>query len=105
MRSIDADELFKEIATLSVDGSNPMGQGYCAAISDVSNLIIKQPTIEPVKRGKWFVMTTFDNMDRFKDYELECSCCHAIYRAKTFSIIEDWHKYCSRCGAKMDGDD
>lgn len=52
MRLIDADELFKEIATLSVDGSNPIGQGYCGAISDVSNLITKQPTIESVERGE-----------------------------------------------------
>lgn len=105
MRLIDADELFKEIATLSIDGSNPMGQGYCAAVSDVSNLITKQPTIVPVKRGKWLVTTAFDQLERFKGYEMCCSHCHNSYMAMSFSIIEERYKYCPRCGAKMGGDD
>lgn len=91
-RLIDADELFKEIATLSVDGSNPMGQGYCAGISDVSNLITNQPTIEPVKRGKWV------NGD--------CSECGFPIPTddKIGFIKKDEVHYCYNCGAKMDGE-
>lgn len=89
MRLIDADELFKEIATLSVDGSNPMGQGYCAGISDVSNLITNQPTIEPVKRGEWLPLP-----NHYETYE--------------WSQCGVWGEgdanYCFNCGAKMDGE-
>ena len=95
MRLIDADELFKEIATLSVDGSNPMGQGYCAAISDVSNLITNQPTFEPVKRGKW-------ECDE-DDFVPTCSECGKVPLADGFCLCLS--PYCPHCGAQMDGED
>lgn len=106
-RLIDADNLIEDLkyiasSPFNCDTCDQKGSKTCIqCVTDWA--LSKAPTIEPVKRSKWFVMTTFDQLDRFKDYELECSCCHAIYRARSISIIEDWYKYCPHCGAKMDG--
>lgn len=104
MRIIDADELFKKLSTLSVDGSNSIGQGYYAAISDVSYLIVNAPTVDTVKHGKWLYKGMDGDWQWHTDGRgncwsvVECSVCHKQFRGRGCG------RYCSCCGAKMEGE-
>ena len=97
MRLIDADELFKKLSTLSVDDSNPMGQGYFAGISDVSCLIVNAPTIDPVKHGHYNYIKYLYLVDGYYvvNETMKCSECNNQF-------LNDGCNYCDKCGAKLD---
>ena len=88
-RLIDADAITKNTIVDFV-GEN----GGFISHGDVLWLISKQPTIEaePVKHGKWL----------WEKDHWECSECRGG-RYHDLSLGLD-ASYCSRCGARMDGE-
>ena len=91
MRPIDADELKKKLEAEHCD---------CEIVAMIDNM----PTAaEAVKHGRWI---THDR------YQYKCSECETIFRSESQHIkrrgefvwdIEE-PRFCSRCGARMDGD-
>lgn len=67
-------------------------QGVDAAIE----VVRKQKSVDPVKHGHWEYLGERDGAHVF-----ECSECHD----RINTVNPNWlSKYCSGCGAKMDGD-
>ena len=92
MRLIDADALFKEISSFSIETSIAYGFGFYEAIRRISKVIANSPTIDTVKHGKW----VSDIVGVTK-----CSVCkHQAYFLRGYELFD----YCPYCGAKMDGD-
>lgn len=88
MRLIDADVL-KEI----------YDDSYCeTSDQDVATTIDEQPTIDPVKHGKWREFLLHRESMIFERSSAECSCCGLIV-PWYFAKLSD---YCIRCGAKME---
>ena len=56
--------------------------------------------VQPVKRGKFIAFTDKEKYETFKDvgipFDGRCSMCN--------SCLFNTDKYCSECGARMDGD-
>ncbi|MGN1367387.1 MAG: hypothetical protein ACI4WX_00835 [Aristaeellaceae bacterium] len=67
----------------------------------VANMIEKMPTVdaEPVRHGRWI----FGEYD-FIGYPVKCSECglEVPHVNRDVWMKYDGHKYCGRCGAKMD---
>ena len=86
MRPIDADALRRDI---------DLAPDEWAKGRTINGIIDEQPTIdaEPVRHGRWI-----DLRESYNDVpHARCSVCgNVIYG------IEYAHKYCFRCGAKMD---
>ena len=82
--------------------AEPNWQGDCnllkgceaVPIPNNGDLIDEQPTINPVKHGKW---------EKISDRNYKCSCCNAWWSVDRDSTIRDF-KYCPDCGARMDGE-
>lgn len=52
-------------------------------------------------KGEW-IDTDLDN---FRKYQVECSCCHAIYIGNYDSYDEPYDfNFCPNCGADMRGE-
>lgn len=86
-RLIDADALLKDIADYPY--------GYRGMIKDT---IAKQPTVEPVKHGRWIKVE-----DDYDNHLYECSCCHTWTSLPTEEVNDGTIRYCWNCGARMDG--
>lgn len=90
---IDRQELIKDIC------------GYCAVNSHCdyvnkggcydTQLVVEQPTVEERKHGKWEKWTSNEEL-MYPMYH--CNLCGNL--TNVFAITP----YCSKCGAKMDGD-
>lgn len=93
MRLIDANKLRKAVESLP-NCYNGFSDTYDKAC--IIGVIDEQPTIEPVKRGKWI----YDN--QFHWYRASCSECG--YKRVTDIKAEKWNdwSYCPNCGAKME---
>lgn len=94
MRLIDADALKNKMLECSKDcfSYGAYGEYYNgkeAAYLDAADLIDEAPTVEERKHGYW----------KKEGSWYKCSCCN--------SAIDPWDntwmKYCSCCGAIMDG--
>ena len=92
MRLIDADELIEQ---MEADGEH-IEDAICklmhyAFIRDIKS----QPTIDPVKHGRW--IREWDMRGNISDVVYSCSVCEAM---------QQLHKtnYCPNCGALMDGE-
>lgn len=98
MRLIDADNLIKDIEIAKSThryediGCRCFRRGMDRAI----RIARQQPTVAPVKHGHWEYLGERDGAHVF-----ECSECHD----RINTVNPNWlSKYCSGCGAKMDGD-
>ena len=90
MRQIDADTLWTD-TTRSID-----------CCEDFLEVIERQPTVDPVKHGRWIdtgeIFTDQFSLDEFPIYE--CSVCGSrIERKPTLD------RFCNWCGARMDEED
>ena len=56
------------------------------------------PTVDPVKHGRWIHVDELPSGDYFK-----CSECNHDVFLKSGRKVSDDYRYCSGCGAKMDG--
>lgn len=60
-----------------------------------------QPTIDPVKHGKWIVKEkAYPDLPNDSDYRYECSLCGWGGQHNEKMIVP----YCWHCGARMDGE-
>ena len=85
-RLIDADELIYGLKT-------EFGQ---FAMKYILAFIKAQPTIDPVKHGRWIHGSSSEN--------IRVTCSECGYKVNYF--WDSWQdaKYCPNCGARMDGD-
>ena len=93
MRLINADKLLMHLAdyALSMSGKSE----YCTIQSCVK-AVEEQPTIDPVKHGRWRYNVVY-NWGRIEPTSIvQCSVCG--WNEKNASY------YCPNCGAKMDGE-
>ena len=69
----------------------------------VIGIVKNQDTVDPVKHGHWIHVDELPSGDYFKCSE----CNHEIYLKHgwkvSFESPADEYRYCSGCGAKMDG--
>ena len=81
-RAIDADNLKKEVKEWT---------GSATDFRTLEEIIEDQPTIDPVKHGKWIVLGQRAGMRYPTHYCSECG-------------EHGWeeYQYCQHCGAKMD---
>lgn len=87
MRLIDADRL-KVVLEKNF--------GHTGGASVLEQLIDEQPTIDPVKHGRWIE-------DGYGNGEIVCSNCGEP--CATFSMLKPRDRYCKWCGAKMEGEE
>lgn len=57
------------------------------------------PTIEPVKHGHWILIYELPS-----GYYFKCSECNHEVFLKSGRKVSDDYRYCSGCGARMDGE-
>lgn len=88
MRLIDADNINWESVEEEYGARTP-------AVVACQSLIQNEPTIDPVRRGKWEYARD-EVLDDLTFSAWKCSCC-GYYAYKP----ELWH-YCPKCGAKME---
>ena len=65
----------------------------------VISIIKKQDTVDPVKHGHWILIYEVPSGNYFK-----CSECNHDVFLKSGRKVSDDYRYCSGCGARMDGD-
>lgn len=112
MRPIDADELFEHISHLSVAVTG-LRSGKCILSEyakhyreSVLRTVDEAPTVDavPVVHGRW--LKTQEPLSWTDVDCIECSNCHESWIIDEdcgFSDLADSWKYCTNCGAKMDG--
>ena len=98
MRLIDADALRRAMYHEAFETDSDMQKwdsGCWIRFKMFENAIEAQPTIEPVKTGKWIYDT------QFHWYRASCSECG--YMRATDIKANNWNgwKYCPNCGARM----
>lgn len=98
MRLIDADEFKKGLAV--TDDTDAYRNETFKKISEIiCDWIDREPTVDakPVVRAKW----TYYKNNGITDY-FKCSSCDNVVKVS----LDDFpkHKFCSNCGARMDGD-
>lgn len=90
MRTIDAEDLKKDIAENSI-----ILEGVWAIeVECAKALIDNAPTVEERPKGKWITVNPLQDND---DGAFSCSCCK----------VGSWHwgnsyHFCPNCGAKME---
>lgn len=103
MRLIDADQ-FKAKLLSFMGRKAPTPSDTDCVLDGVINLLEEQPTIDPVKHGHWIHVDELPSGDYFKCSE----CNHHIFLSfvwkVSFKSPADEYRYCSGCGARMDGD-
>lgn len=90
MRLIDADKL-KAHYSWWKGGSREMTMDE--AKSDFDCIIDLQPTVDPIKHGRWIVISEYPK-------KAECSYCGY----PTEHELVCWWDYCPNCGADMRGE-
>ena len=98
-RLIDAD-ILKENCRITGEFMNNF---ECVSLKTLGEIIDKQPTIDPVKHGKWVYKPTSEY-----DGYIVCSNCDVyIPSHKLFGKDDEYtntSNYCPHCGARMDGE-
>ena len=95
---IDADELLKRLNSCKYPAEKTTMRQvtYNSAISDVCRIVDALPAayVQEVKHGRW-IETTVPEL-------WECSVCGCVIYSETEIDRKIYHKWCGRCGAKMD---
>ena len=87
-RAIDLENTIKELEGLS---EHP----FVMTDAEIKFFLAQQPTIDPVKHGKWVKMPS-------KEVEEATWCCsECSYPVGIWMIKEN---FCPNCGARMDGE-
>lgn len=100
-RLIDADALIEDIKSEIDDDKEIYPDDktsimFRAGMKTVIRIVKNQDTVDPVKHGHWKYVGAHNGVHLF-----ECSLCHCGLNTEN----PDWlSKYCSGCGARMDGD-
>ncbi len=89
-RLIDADAL-KNNCKITGEFKNNFN---CVSLATLGEVIDKQPTIDPVKHGKWVWLS---------DDSVMCSACGKVQNTNDNCDAGDWD-FCPNCGARMDGE-
>lgn len=107
MRLIDADELKDSLSAINLvfldTERNTLADGILHKM--VPAIIDAEPTadVQPVKHGRWVFQNRYDEDGRCI---FHCSECN--FETKVFPCnLIPWQmheKYCTGCGARMDGD-
>ena len=93
MRLIDADQFKAKLLGLMDRKALTPSDSDCI-LDGVLNLLDEQPTIDPVKHGRW----NLDENEKIPRYQIKtCSLCGCRVNGTQFN-------FCPRCGAKMDGE-
>ena len=81
-------------------------QGWLGAVAECLDEIEDLPSAQPVRHGKWhpcdkkgYILTETALRDGRRWYGYKCSECNDIYHGNALKKC----KYCSNCGARMDG--
>ena len=92
MRLIDKDALRERLKELAYEKFTVADwyEFYCDALADADEIIEKQPTIDPVKHGKW--------IGTWEKGAYTCSECRFIMDTPNDVTTN----FCSNCGARMD---
>lgn len=92
MRLIDADQ-FKAKLLSFMDRKSTTPSDTDCVLDGVINLLEEQPTIGPVKHGRWIHGSSGEN--------IRVTCSECGYKVNYF--WDSWQdaKYCPNCGAKM----
>ena len=101
-RLIDADQFKAKLLSL-MDSKAPTPSTTDCILDGVLNLLEEQPTIDPLKHGRWILFWSISTGDCFV-----CSECGGrvvlAYTWKTsFKSPADKYRYCPHCGTRMDG--
>lgn len=91
-RLIDADQ-FKAKLLSFMDRKSTTPSDTDCILDGVLNLLEEQPTIDPVKHGRWIHGSSGEN--------IRVTCSECGYKVNYF--WDSWQdaKYCPNCGAKM----
>lgn len=97
MRLIDADKLVDTLPKVDITSDKQISK--VGAIADFICIVAEQPTIDPVKHGKWEEWSGMIPVGL--EGKHHCSLCggRAPYDAGFHERLTDW---CPGCGAKMD---
>ena len=107
MRPIDADALKDKLQqhhdfyVMAWGGFGKMPIGEKKRVDEITNCIaevVNAPTIEP-KQGEWRVR------GNPKRNLWECSLCRCTIYSESERDRNEFHKWCGRCGARMEGAD
>ena len=105
MRLIDADKVIDVILKECVEYE--LNYDYCSGVMDglgkAIKIIVVQPTIEPVKRGKWVEI----GQQYIHDWQMmnKCSACGHTVTNVSYGDSVIHLKYCPYCGAEMENDE
>lgn len=79
--------------------NNPVKRAYTRAAAIIEHM--PSEDVQPVKHGKWIL---FDKDDIGRAFY--CSNCRKVKTTEDFenSPLESEEYFCSRCGARMDGE-
>ena len=91
MRLIDAEKLKAHYAWWGNDGAE-----YRERKADFDVIVDLQPTVDPVKRGRWIVDRKYGNDVMSGGRMVLCSVCGK-------GTLDGKHNYCPNCGAYMKG--
>lgn len=106
-RLIDADALIEKIGneinqqkkvSPFADYNHFYSAGMKAVIKNVIRIVKRMPTIDAVKHGHWILIYEVPSGNYFK-----CSECNHEVFLKSGRKVPDDYRYCSGCGARMDG--
>lgn len=103
-RLIDADALVENIKSEIDDDKEIYPDDktsimFRAGMKTVIRIVKNQDTVDPVKHGHWILIYEVPSGNYFK-----CSECNHDVFLKSGRKVSDDYRYCSGCGARMDGD-
>ena len=102
-RLIDADALVENIKSEIDDDKEIYPDDktsimFRAGMKTVIRIVKNQDTVDPVKHGHWILIYEVPSGNYFK-----CSECNHDVFLKSGRKVSDDYRYCSGCGARMDG--
>ena len=97
MKLVDVDSIQIEIKRPRMDGKYLLTE---ALAKELEKALKELPAVdaELVRHGKWITDSIERNSSGVRPYYLFCSECHHSQYSR-----RHMPKYCSNCGAKMDG--